>query len=424
MTRLFPMALAVALLSAGLAAEPARPAPAADPSTAPIKVDAGQIKGARFAIAIPPVDWNRSLLLIAHGYRPDSAPLVPDLHPDRAANRALLNEGWMIATTSYRRNGLVIADAIADLDALRAFIAETYGEPHRVILEGESMGGEIVTMMAERDAGPYQGALAFDATLYAKEPNSGTGLTLLPRIPLLFVTTYHEFKQANGYITSLIMRPPPVVQPALFTISREGHTNINQPEHLEARRALIAWAERGRQALPSPQDNRRYFDATVPLNPGPSVAAMHPDGHGFETWVAEVDAVYGNVLLQAQDADFGAAGIQGMTFFTFTANGRHYRTLYGRTFTDARRGEWIAFPDADGRTVLAKNDGDGAAAAELREGRRPRVAFRGGGHGPQCHAERRLGTKTHFMPAASAASDAARLAVLEHQGALPGRPPS
>jgi alpha-beta hydrolase superfamily lysophospholipase len=60
----------------------------------------------------------------------------------------------MVATTSYRRNGLVVADAIADLDALRAYIAQAYGEPERVILEGESMGGLIVTIMAERDPGP------------------------------------------------------------------------------------------------------------------------------------------------------------------------------------------------------------------------------------------------------------------------------
>jgi S-adenosyl-l-methionine hydroxide adenosyltransferase len=368
MKRLLPMALPAILLAAAIAADPARPAPPADPSAAPIKVDVGQIKGARFAIANPSVEWNRSLLLIAHGYRPESAPLLPDLHPDRAANRALLNEGWMIATTSYRRNGLIIADAIADLDALRAYIADAYAEPLQVILEGESMGGEIVTMMAERDAGPYQGALVFDATLYAKEPNSGTGLTLLPRIPLLFVATIHEFKQANGYLTALVTRPPPVVQPALFTISREGHTNINQPEHLAARRALIAWVEHGRGALPSPVDSRPYFDATIPVSPGRSVAAIHPDNRGFDTWVAEVDAIYGNVLLQAQEADFEAAGIARMTYFEFWANGKAYRTLYGRTYADVRSGEWVAFPDADGRTVLSRNLGDGAGTAGLHVG--------------------------------------------------------
>jgi pimeloyl-ACP methyl ester carboxylesterase len=370
MKRLLPSVLTAALLAVVQArsAPTPTPTPSVDPSTAPIKVDIGQISGAKFAIANPPVPWNKSLLLIAHGYRPEKAPLIPDLHPDRAANRALLNEGWMIATTSYRRNGLIIADAIADLDALRAFIADSYGEPARVILEGESLGGEVVTMMAERDAGPYQGAVVFDATLYAKEPNTGLGLSLLPRIPLLFVATYREAEQAKGYLTALVARPSPAIQPALFLISREGHTNINQPEHLEARRALVAWIEDGPGALPQPAENQRFFDATIEADPGRSTSLQHPDGRGFDTWVAEVDAVYGNVLLQAQDADFGAAGIGKMTFVQLTANGRSYRTLYGTTYTDVREGEWVAFPDADGRTVLARTYADAAGTAGLRVG--------------------------------------------------------
>jgi pimeloyl-ACP methyl ester carboxylesterase len=372
MKRMISTVAVAALIAAG----PARPAPTptpgpaptVDPTTAPIKVDIGQIAGAKFAIANPPVAWNRNVLLIAHGYRPESAPLIPDLHPDRPANRALLNEGWLIATTSYRRNGLIIADAIADLDALRAYIADAYGDPRQVILEGESMGGEIVTMMAERDAGPYQGALALDATLYAREPNTGTGLSLLPRIPLLFVATYREVEQARGYLTALIARPFPAIQPALFLISREGHTNINQPERLEARRAIMAWVDNGVEALPKPAENERFFDATILPDPGRSTATQHAEGHGFDTWVAEVDAVYGNILLEAQDVDFDAAGIGRMTFFQVTANGRNYRTLYGRTYTDVRNGEWVAFPDADGRTVLAKASGDAAATAGLRVG--------------------------------------------------------
>ena len=94
-----------------------------------VRVEVGQIQGARFAIANPAVPWNKRILLIAHGYRPESAPLIADLHPERASVKAALDEGWIVATTSYRRNGLVIGDAIADLDALRAYIAAAYGEP-------------------------------------------------------------------------------------------------------------------------------------------------------------------------------------------------------------------------------------------------------------------------------------------------------
>jgi len=363
--RPFTFAHAALLLVAGLVFGPAA---AADKPARAVKVDIGQIAGSRFAIASPPGEWNRRLLLLVHGYRPDSAPLVADFHPERLSNKALLDEGWMVATTSFRRNGLVIGDAIADLDALRKFIAEAYGEPERVLLEGESLGGLIVTIMAERDKGPYDGAVVFDATLYAKETNSLVGLSLLPRIPLLFVATLREAAESRGYLTALVARPEPVVPPALFLISREGHDNINQPEHLVALRALNAWIERGADALPRPADQARYYDATVAPDPGPSSATPHAGGHGFDTRVAEVDAVYGNVLLEAQARDFADAGIPPMTYCAVHAGGRTYRTLYGRTYTDVRNGEWVAFPDADGRTVLSRFQGDAVGTAGLKVG--------------------------------------------------------
>jgi pimeloyl-ACP methyl ester carboxylesterase len=356
-----PFARAALLLAAGLAL-------GADKPARQVKVDVGQIAGAKFAIANPPGDWNHRLVLVVHGYRPESAPLVADLNPERASNKALLDEGWMVATTSFRRNGLVVGDAIADLDALRKFIAESYGEPERVILEGESLGGLVVTIMAERDRTYYDGAVVFDATLYAKEANSQVGLSLLPRIPLLFVATLREAAESKGYLTALVARPAPVVPPALFLISREGHDNINQPERLFALRALNAWIEHGPDALPRPKDQARYFDATIAPDPGPSTARPHGGGRGFDTRVAEVDAVYGNVLLEAQARDFADAGVPPMTYCTVRTGGSAYRTLYGRTYSDVKTGEWVAFPDADGRTVLSRVLADAAGTANLKVG--------------------------------------------------------
>lgn len=363
MRRLATPALAAALLAATLCA-----APPSAPKAAQVKVDIGQIGGAQFAIASPPGDWNHFLLLIAHGYRPETAPLVADLRPERASVKTFLNEGWMVATTSYRRNGLVVADAIADLDALRAYIAETYGEPQRVVLEGDSMGGLIVTLMAERESGPYQGAVAFDPTLYLKDTNGSIGLSLLPRIPLLFVATAREDKQAKSYITSIISRPPPVVRPALFTISRLGHTNINQPERIFALRAINAWIERGPDALPAPEPGKLFYDATVPPVPFQSTVTMHTGNHGFDTSVDEIDPVYGTVLLDAQASDFDVAGIEPMTYFRLGVGASTYRVLYGRNYTDVESGQWVAFPDADGRTVLARAFGSAAGTAGLKVG--------------------------------------------------------
>jgi pimeloyl-ACP methyl ester carboxylesterase len=358
----------LSLLAAALAACSAGGAGAAELPPAPVKVDIGHIAGASFAIANPPGDWNHRVLLLAHGYRPTTAPLIADLHPERASIKAALDEGWIVATTSYRRNGLVVEDAIADLDALRAYIVAAYGQVDRVILEGESMGGLIVTIMAERDAELYSGAVVFDATLYAKETNGTVGLSLLPRIPLIFVATQREVPEARGYLTSLVARPSPVIQPVLFLIRREGHTNINQPEHLAAFRAINAWIDGGREALPEPKDQAHYYDATVAAAPGPSTAVPLPDNRGFRTSVAEVDAVYGNILLEAQAPDFAAAGIPPMTFCALEAGGKTYRALYGRTYTDVKDGEWIVFPDADGRTVLSRNFADAAGTTGLKAG--------------------------------------------------------
>jgi pimeloyl-ACP methyl ester carboxylesterase len=355
----------ILLAAAGAAAVPARGqgAPAS-----PVRVDIGHLGGATFAIANPPGEWNHRLLLLAHGYRPESAPLIADLHPERASIKAALDAGWIVATTSYRRNGMIVSDAIADLDALRAFVVAEHGQVERAILEGESLGGLIVTIMAERDAELYDGAVVFDATLYAKEANGTVGLSLLPRIPLIFVATEREVAEARSYLTALVARPAPVIQPALFLIKREGHTNINQAEHLAAFRAVNAWIDGGREALPAPRDQEHYFDATVAPDPGPSTATALPEGRGFGTAVAEVDAVYGNMLLQAQARDFAGAGIRPMTFCTLQAGGKSYRTLYGRTYTDVKPGEWVVFPDADGRTVLARNSASAAAASGLKAG--------------------------------------------------------
>jgi pimeloyl-ACP methyl ester carboxylesterase len=263
---------------------------------------------------------------------------------------------------------MIVGDAIADLDALRAYIVTAYGELDRVVLEGESMGGLIVTIMAERDPGLYDGAVVFDATLYVKEASMQVGLSLLPRIPLIFLSTQRETAETKSYLTALVARPAPVIQPVLFLVQREGHTNINQAEHLEAFQAINAWIDGGRDALPQPKDQAQYFDATVAPDPGPSTAVPLPGGRGFRTFVAEVDAVYGNVLLKAQAGDFAAGGIPSMTFCTLRAGDREYRALYGRTYTDVKDKEWVAFPDADGRTVLSRNFANAAATAGLRVG--------------------------------------------------------
>lgn len=241
-----------------LVAGHAAPAPANAPATR-LTIETGELGGAKFTLAHP-AQWNRRLLLLAHGYRAEDRPLVADLFPGHLAYQTLISEGWMVAKTSYRRNGVIVADAIADLDALHAHIAEKHGEPERVLLEGESMGGLIVTLIAEREPElnalgrpRYAGAVAIGAALGVKEPNSTLGLSMQPKIPLLFLTNESELEGPTRYVVADVPRAEPL-HPVQFRIARAGHVNVNQRERLVALRTLNLWLDRGHAALPRPPE--------------------------------------------------------------------------------------------------------------------------------------------------------------------------
>ena len=111
-------------------------------------VTTGQIGAARFTISLPATNWNGSVLLLVHGFRPEGVPLLADLDESNPQFIALRNSGWLVASTSFRRNGMIIRDAIDDLDQLRDHIAKVHGQPERVFVQGESMGGTISTLLA------------------------------------------------------------------------------------------------------------------------------------------------------------------------------------------------------------------------------------------------------------------------------------
>ena len=62
-----------------------------------------------------------------------------------------MKQGWIVAMSSYRREGLIVADAIKDVNNLRNLICNQRGYPYWVILEGRSMGGAISTYIAEME---------------------------------------------------------------------------------------------------------------------------------------------------------------------------------------------------------------------------------------------------------------------------------
>lgn len=336
------------------------------PTFAAVELTRGTIDGAHYTIARDTDrEWNQSLLLIAHGFRPDSAPLVADLFPDQAAYAPLIDEGWIIAKTSYRRNGIIIADAITDLDNLHTFVSEKFGRPRRSIIEGDSMGGTIATHLMEREDSRYHGAVAIGAALELREDDEASGVKSAPIRPLLFMSNRSEILGPETYISNAALSPDtPQMRPALFRIDRDGHINVNQAERLIALRALNRWLDRGRQALPREQP----FDATQPSQPQPSRVVFDDDNRGLIAKVSHVSAIYGNVWLDMQPTDLERIGLDPGLWAQIRIDEKSYRVRYGQDFSSVERGQWVIFPNADGFFWLSRNWGNAAETADLELG--------------------------------------------------------
>lgn len=128
--------------------------------------------GASWKICIP-LNWNGDLVLWAHGYVapedeltfqdevPGDTPIsLPDL---------VQSLGYAFAATTYRENGLVVIDGQKDVLALLDEFKDQYSATNggqefggNVFLTGASMGGLIVTLLAEdrANADKFTGALA------------------------------------------------------------------------------------------------------------------------------------------------------------------------------------------------------------------------------------------------------------------------
>lgn len=313
--------------------------------------------GALYTIA-QPARWTGRAVLLAHGQRDAEQPLHASLQASRTLLRGLLDRGCLVATTSYRRNGVILKDAIDDLDALRRRISAAHGEPTRVYLLGVAMGGAIVTRIVESQHDDYAGAVAISPEFQLSEPEPTIGLTLQPRRPLLLLANDSELDAPRGYVNSASRAPFP---PALWRIARHGHANINSREKLAALDALTRWVEEGRRPEPN-------TDATQAPDIGPSQIEFAPDDSSGAGRVTAILPGSGDLVINFQSADLARLGIKPRTRFALVVGERIIRVLYATTRTPAKRDEWFAYPEADGWFALSVLRGNAAAVSSLRVG--------------------------------------------------------
>ncbi|MFE9647059.1 alpha/beta hydrolase family protein [Streptomyces sp. NPDC006365] len=147
-------ALAVLLLAA--AAGATAPAYAEAPAE---HVEGTLPSGAKYVMD-KPADWNGTVLLFSHGYRPVGSPLAAQNAPDDATKALLLEKGYALIGSSYATNGWAVTDAVPDQLATLDVFTERSGAARRTIAWGQSYGGLVTTAIAERHPGRIDGSLA------------------------------------------------------------------------------------------------------------------------------------------------------------------------------------------------------------------------------------------------------------------------
>eukprot|EP01117_Protostelium_nocturnum_P003796 TRINITY_DN15058_c0_g1_i1.p1 TRINITY_DN15058_c0_g1~~TRINITY_DN15058_c0_g1_i1.p1 ORF type:complete len:385 (+),score=115.54 TRINITY_DN15058_c0_g1_i1:118-1272(+) len=245
-------------------------------------VHRGTIEGANFCVGVPKEGDTSCLLIHCHGFRPEGMHAELD---DTFWLR-LIQQGWTVAITSYRRPGLIVADAIRDVLNLRNWVCCEVGIPAWCFLDGRSMGGAISTRIAEKlnSKRLFNGVLAIGAALLVKE--EGCELSYKPTIPILYLTNTSEHGPINNYINQVSKNAEKahrsnekggdeIITPALHAVHREGHNWTNARERWRAFSSLVEWAFVGSLVT------EFQFDGTKPalFNPGSkAVKIVMPDG--------------------------------------------------------------------------------------------------------------------------------------------------
>jgi pimeloyl-ACP methyl ester carboxylesterase len=121
------------------------------------KRDTGILKGAAYEIQIP-ANWNKKLVMYAHGYEQPSQPR--NVIGNNAMLSVFLEKGFAVARSSYSRTGWALSEGIDETEVLRQFFVKKYGKVDSTFITGHSMGGGVTVATIEKFPKVYNGGLA------------------------------------------------------------------------------------------------------------------------------------------------------------------------------------------------------------------------------------------------------------------------
>ncbi|MGC5561224.1 alpha/beta hydrolase family protein [Streptomyces sp. FR-108] len=124
-----------------------------------VHVEGALPSGATYVMDVP-ADWNGTVLLFSHGFRPPGAPNPAQNVTDPATRDLLLKDGYALIGSSYATTGWAVEHAVPDQLATLDAFTERFGAAGRTLAWGQSYGGFVTTRIAERHPDRVDGTLS------------------------------------------------------------------------------------------------------------------------------------------------------------------------------------------------------------------------------------------------------------------------
>ncbi|MEY4556733.1 MAG: hypothetical protein RL093_1852 [Pseudomonadota bacterium] len=133
----------------------------------------GQDSNGAWYVAAIPSNWNRRLIVHAHGGPRTGAPEATDPLEDLDRFSVMVRHGYAWIGSSYRRGGYGVRMAAEDTDTSRLLFWSLYGRPERTLLHGQSWGGNVAAKASELHAGSADTGWNYDGVLITNGVVSG-----------------------------------------------------------------------------------------------------------------------------------------------------------------------------------------------------------------------------------------------------------
>jgi pimeloyl-ACP methyl ester carboxylesterase len=163
-------------------------------------------------------------LIFCHGFCPAGIPLAGPFaandNPHRPIYLGVMLRGYVVASVSYWREGVIYGDAVEDVEEMRLLLRER-GVAGRMVAQGRSMGGAICTLLNERFGQHYDGILTLGAALHVSKEQDGSKpvFSHAPRTRQIFLSNVSELAVIEAYVAqsqSYVKKPP---QPKMHGIA-------------------------------------------------------------------------------------------------------------------------------------------------------------------------------------------------------------